>query len=234
MIIIGHRGACGYAPENTFASFDLALQMGVDGLETDIHRTADGHLVLIHDDTVDRTTNGHGPVDSFTLAQLQALDAGTRFHYKFAGQRIPTLDAFLERYVGRTPLLDLEMKGTGVVEGTVEAVCRHGALATAILKSFQFDYVVEAHRLLPEAATCWLTFPFSEELIDQAAQASFNEIGPAVESATPELVAYAKAKGLKVRGWKVGSKEIMRQAYALGLDGISLNWPDWPAQEGLR
>jgi glycerophosphoryl diester phosphodiesterase len=234
MMIIGHRGACGYAPENTFASFDLALQMGVDGLETDIHRTKDGHLVLIHDDTVDRTTNSHGPVDTFTLAQIQALDAGTRFHYKFAGQRIPTLDAFLARYAGKTPLLDLEMKGTGVVEGTVEAVRRHGAVATAILKSFQFDYVVEAHKLLPEAATCWLTFPFSAELIDQAAEAGFDEIGPAVESATPELVALAKAKGLKVRGWRVSSKELLRKSFELGLDGISLNWPDWPQQEGER
>ncbi len=233
MKIIGHRGACGYAPENTFASFDLALQMGVDGLETDIHRTLDGHLVLIHDDTLDRTTNGHGPVSSFTLAQLQALDAGTRFHYKFAGQRIPTLDAFLERYTGRTEILDLEMKGEGVVEGTVEAVRRHNAVSSAILKSFQFDWVVQAHALMPEAASCWLTYPLSREIIEQAAAAGFTEVGPAVESATPELVAYAKQKGLLVRGWKVSSRELLHRAYELGLDGISLNWPDWVKQEGL-
>lgn len=233
MKIIGHRGACGYAPENTFASFDLALEMGVDGLETDIHRTKDGHLVLIHDDTVDRTTNGHGAVAELTLAELQALDAGVRFHYKFAGQRIPTLDDFLSRYVRRTEILDLEMKGAGVEEGTVDAVRRHGAMSSAILKSFQLEYVERAHALLPEAATCWLTYPFTAELIDRAAAAGFNEIGPAVETATPELVAYARSKGLLVRGWKVTSKELLRRAYALGLDGISLNWPDWPKQEGL-
>jgi glycerophosphoryl diester phosphodiesterase len=234
MKIIGHRGACGYAPENTFASFDLALTMGVDGLETDIHLTRDGYLVLTHDDTVDRTTNGHGLVSDLTLAQIKALDAGVRFSPAFTGQRVPTLDEFLAVYVGRTPLLDLEIKAPDVEQQVVEAVKRHGAVETAILKSFNFEWVSKASALLPEAASCWLSYPFDEAIIRRAKDAGFTEVGPAIETATPELVAYAHSLGLLVRGWKVSSKELMRRAYELGFDGFSIDWPDWPAQEGLR
>jgi glycerophosphoryl diester phosphodiesterase len=232
--IIGHRGACGYAPENTFASFDLALTLGADGLETDIHRTRDGELVLTHDDRVDRTTNGQGLVSDLTLAEIKALDAGNWFGPSFAGQRIPSLDEFLARYAGRTPLLDLEIKAPDVEQQVVEAVKRHGAVGTAILKSFNFDWVKRASELLPKAASCWLTYPFDEAIIQRAKEAGFTEIGPAVETATPELVAYAHSLRLLVRGWKVGSKELMRRAYALGFDGFSIDWPDWPAQEGSR
>src|SRR4029450_1089796 len=100
-LVIAHRGASSYAPENTLAAFDLAIRMGVSDLELDIHAASDGHLVVIHDDTVDRTTNGFGPVTSHTLATLAALDAGSWFHPKFAGERIPTFEDVLERYKGR-------------------------------------------------------------------------------------------------------------------------------------
>src|SRR5262245_46332535 len=88
-LVIAHRGASSYAPENTLAAFDLALQMGVRHIELDVHLSRDGHLVVIHDDTVDRTTNGSGPVVHYTLAELQALDAGSWFGAAFAGERIP-------------------------------------------------------------------------------------------------------------------------------------------------
>src|SRR5262247_3042575 len=97
-LIIAHRGASSYAPENTIAAFDLALQMGAHHLELDVHLTCDDHLVVIHDDAVDRTTNGTGPVASQTLAVLQMLDAGAWFGEAFAGARIPTLADVLTRY----------------------------------------------------------------------------------------------------------------------------------------
>src|ERR1041384_3922045 len=100
-MVIAHRGASSYAPENTFAAFDLALRMGVSHIELDVHFTSDGHIVVIHDDTVDRTTNGHGPVTSHTLSELQALDAGAWFGAGFAGERIPLFAAVLKRYTGR-------------------------------------------------------------------------------------------------------------------------------------
>ena len=98
--VLAHRGASGYAPENTFAAFDRAIEMGAPGAETDVRATADGVLVLLHDRTLDRTTDGHGPVAELELAGVQALDAGSWLDPRFAGERIPTADAFLARYGG--------------------------------------------------------------------------------------------------------------------------------------
>src|SRR6187455_95113 len=95
LMVIAHRGASSYAPENTLAAFDLALEMGVRHVELDVDFTSDGHIVVIHDDSVDRTTNGSGPVTSHTLATLRSLDAGAWCGAQFAGQRIPTLDEVL-------------------------------------------------------------------------------------------------------------------------------------------
>src|SRR5512136_2423878 len=92
---VGHRGAKGHAPENTFASFNLAVEMGVNAVETDVHLSKDGEVVLIHDHTVDRTTDGHGLVKDMTLRELKQLDAATWYDSRFAGQQIPTLSELL-------------------------------------------------------------------------------------------------------------------------------------------
>ncbi|SVD04668.1 uncharacterized protein METZ01_LOCUS357522, partial [marine metagenome] len=98
---IAHRGASSYAPENTFAAFDLALDMGVNDIELDVHFTKDNYIVVIHDDTVERTTNGVGYVSGLTLAQLKKLDAGSWFGKDFTEQRISTLTEILDRYQGQ-------------------------------------------------------------------------------------------------------------------------------------
>src|SRR5439155_7022002 len=97
-IVIAHRGASAYATENTEASFDQGIALGADALETDVRATRDGVLVLIHDAQVDRTTNGHGPVADLTWEEIRQLDAGNWKDSRYAGQRVPRLDWFLDRY----------------------------------------------------------------------------------------------------------------------------------------
>ena len=109
-MVIAHRGASAYAPENTLAAFDLAIRMGVRHIEFDVHSSCDGHIVVIHDDTLDRTTNGSGPVSNHTLAPLRELDAGSWFGAAFAGERVPTFDDVLSRYGGRIHI-HAEIKG---------------------------------------------------------------------------------------------------------------------------
>ena len=106
---IAHRGASAYAPGNTLAAFRLALEMGADGFELDVMLSADGHLVVIHDDTVDRTTDGRGPVRQKTLAELKTLDAG-KFDARFAGERIPTLQEVLDLVAGNRAFVIVELK----------------------------------------------------------------------------------------------------------------------------
>src|SRR5215471_12590471 len=94
--VVGHRGAMGYCPENTLASFERGLELGADWIELDVHLSRDGQLIVIHDETLDRTTSGHGLVRDHTLAELKRLDAGAWFGAEYAGQRIPTLDEVLD------------------------------------------------------------------------------------------------------------------------------------------
>src|SRR5436853_1370309 len=110
-LVLGHRGASGYAPENTLSAFNLAMDQGADGVELDVTLSADGVPVVIHDDTLDRTTSGHGPVGALTLAQLKRLDAGyaAQFGKQFAGERLPTLAEVFAAYGQRT-FINVELK----------------------------------------------------------------------------------------------------------------------------
>src|SRR5512136_2560745 len=127
---VGHRGARGHAPENTLASFDLAVEMGVNVVETDVHLSKDGEVVLIHDHTVDRTTNGHGFVKDLTLAELKWLDAGSWYDPKYAGERIPTLAELLTWAKDRVGVA-IEIKNgpiyyPGIAEKTIRLLRDHG------------------------------------------------------------------------------------------------------------
>lgn len=119
MKVIGHRGAASLAPENTFAGFDIALQLGVDAIETDVQKTKDGKLVLFHDTHIDRTTNGSGVVYQLTWHELRELDAGSWFHPQYKDEGIPLLIDFLQKYGGKIPI-DLEVKQPGVSLGRAD------------------------------------------------------------------------------------------------------------------
>jgi glycerophosphoryl diester phosphodiesterase len=136
-MVIAHRGASSYAPENTLAAFDLALDLGYGHLELDVDLTRDGHIIVMHDETVDRTTNGTEPVRSQTLAELRALDAGAWFGAQFAGERVPTFAEVLERYRGRVHL-HTELKGRAprLASGTADLVREYGMVEHVTVTSF--------------------------------------------------------------------------------------------------
>jgi glycerophosphoryl diester phosphodiesterase len=154
VMVIAHRGASSYAPENTLAAFDLALEMGAHHIELDVDLTSDGHIVVIHDDTVDRTTNGSGPVTSHTLAALRALDAGSWFGDKFTGERIPTFHEVLERYKGRAHL-HTEIKGhsPSLAQRTADLIRTHGMEEQVTITSFQNVRLEEMRAYAPALPT---------------------------------------------------------------------------------
>ncbi|NLS79762.1 MAG: hypothetical protein GXY76_21150 [Chloroflexi bacterium] len=235
--VIGHRGASSYAPENTFPSFDLALEMGADGLETDIQATQDGVLVLIHDRRVDRTTNGSGAVNESTWADLGALDAGAWFAPRFAGTRIPTLEAFLARYAGRTGLA-LEIKAPGVEAGVVDALRRYDLGTSLTLTSFNWESVIAVRELAPVLRVSWLTRTFDPEAIERVRAAGMVQICPKATEITPELVDLAHREGLEVRAWGLADEALMVRVVESGADGTSINFPDvllgYLREHGLR
>jgi len=224
---IAHRGASSYAPENTIAAFDLAIVMGARHIELDVHASSDGHVVVIHDDTLDRTTDGSGPVTSHPLTTLQTLDAGSWFRHEFTGERIPTLDVVLGRYKGRVHV-HTEIKGQSahLAQRTVDLIRKHGMVGEVTITSFQYARLEETRAYAPELATGWLVADATDTVITQARALGMRQICPKANRVTPELVRRLRAEGFVVRAWGVTSEDLMRQVVQAGADGMTVNFPD--------
>ena len=158
VLLGGHRGDRAHCPENTMASFRAAVELGIDAIETDVRMTRDGHLVLIHDREVDRTTNGTGRVDEMTLSEIKALDAGSWKDPRFTGEKIPTAEEFLDLMAGNDLLINWELKeyprdfgedrARATVDRLVGLIDRFGVADRSILNSY-------SDRLLEYAADRW-------------------------------------------------------------------------------
>ena len=235
---IAHRGASSYAPENTFAAFDLAIEMGARHLELDVHFSRDGHLVVIHDDTVDRTTDGSGPVTNRSLAALTALDAGAWFDPRFKGERIPTLGAVLERYWGAHLHVELKGHSAGLAQRAVDMIRSSGLATNVTVTSFQKAKLEETRAYAPELPTGWLVGEVSDAVVAQARAMGLTQLCPRAGAVTPELVSRLHAEGLVVRAWGVATEDLMRQVVTAGADGMTVNFPDkllaYLATPGLR
>jgi glycerophosphoryl diester phosphodiesterase len=226
-LVIAHRGASSYAPENTLAAFDLALDMGVAHIELDVHCTGDGHLVVIHDDTVDRTTNGSGPVASQTLAALRGLDAGAWFGAQFTGEHIPTFEEVLTRYKGRLHI-HTELKGrtARLAQRTADMVRACGMVEQVTMTSFHKPWLEEIRACAPELPTGWLVGEVSAAVLTQAQELGLTQLCPWAPVVTPELVRRVHAAGFVVRAWGVANEALMRRVVDAGADGMTVNFPD--------
>jgi len=227
VMVIAHRGASSYGPENTLAAFDLALQMEVRHIELDVDVTSDGHIVVIHDDTVDRTTNGSGAVTRHTLAALRALDAGSWFGTQFAGERIPTFDEVLARYKGRAHI-HTEIKGhsPSLSQRTADVIRTHGMEGQVTMTSFQKVRLEEMRAYAPELPTGWLVREVSDATIVQAHAMGLTQLCPPAQAVTPALVRRLHAEGFVARAWGVTTEELMQQVVQAGADGMTINFPD--------
>ena len=224
---IAHRGASSYAPENTLAAFDLALRMGALHIEFDVQSTADGHIVVIHDDSVDRTTDGTGPVAGYTLAALRALSAGARFGSAFVAERIPLLDEVLERYRGRAHLhVELKGRSSDLTQRTVDLIREHGMAGHVTITSFQKTRLEETREYAPELPTGWLVREITDATITEARGLGLTQLCPRADLVTADLVRRLHAAGFVVRAWGVGTEELMERVVEAGADGMTVNFPD--------
>jgi glycerophosphoryl diester phosphodiesterase len=224
-LVLAHRGASAYAPENTFASFDLALQMGAPAFETDVRATANGHLVLLHDASVDRTTDGHGPVSSLTLAEVKALDAGSWFSSRFAGQRIPTLGEFLSTY-GSKAIIRLEVKARDIEAQLVAEVKGAVDLSQVEFSSFSPESVARLCTLVPEARVGRLISEVDAEIIAEAVARGVRFLSVHANALSAEAIRAGRAAGLEVGAWGVNDDRLLAKMLSLGVDSFTTNWPD--------
>ena len=226
-----------YAPENTFASFERAIELGVDVIELDVHLTADGEVVVIHDAELHRTTDGEGLVGQKSLAELKTLDAGVRFAPEFAGQRIPTLGEVLAWARG-TCVIDVEIKGgpwpyDGIEARVVELIRQHEMVDQTIVISFHHPVVARVKAQAPEIATgtLWSCQPIDPVAVARAAGA--DAIMPQWTFCDAETVEKAHVAGLSVNPWETSDPRVVKHLIDLGVDSICANKPDVVA-EALR
>jgi glycerophosphoryl diester phosphodiesterase len=216
---IGHRGAAGYAPENTLASIEKAISFGLDFVEVDVQRTNDGHLVILHDERVDRTTNGTGLVSEMPLRSLRKLDAG-------AGQGIPTLGEVLQTASGRIGLI-LELKVQGLAAQTYKAVHRLAFTGPVIYASFIHGEMRSIREADPQALTIALFGRLMKKTPGTVAQSvQATHVGFNYKVVTKSLVETCHQRGLVVFVYTVNERQDIQKQKSLGVDGIISDFPD--------
>jgi glycerophosphoryl diester phosphodiesterase len=230
---IAHRGASAAAPANTLAAFQKAAELGADGVEFDVHLSADGVPVVIHDFTVDATTDGNGRVADLTLAQLKQLDAGAIFDPSFAGEPIPTLEEVLEA-LGTRLLFNIELKTTslgdnGLEKAVIAQVERHGLGDDVLLSSFNPFSLQRAKRIAPHIAvgllySAGLPMPLRRAWL--AFLAPHEARHPKHTMVDASYMAWARRRGYRVNTWTVNDPDEMRRLIGLGVDGIVTDVPD--------
>jgi glycerophosphoryl diester phosphodiesterase len=218
VIVTGHRGVMGSEPENTLRSFRRAIEYGCDEIELDLRVTSDGELVVLHDATVDRTTNGTGPVASMTFDAVRKLDAGQ-------GELVPTWEETVEVVTVR---IQAEVKAAEAVPLLIESLQADPALAArTMVTSSSAEILLAVRRAMPSATT-GLIFGRTPDVADVLALTRAAEAGCAlcgIAGLTVEGVAELRREGLDVTAWPVPDAEVFARAVELGVDGITTDYP---------
>ena len=216
--VVGHRGAAGVLPENTLAGFRYAIELGVDYVECDVHLSRDGQLVVMHDATVDRTTDATGAICDLDFYRIRALDAGE-------GEQIPTLDEVLALVQGQVKLL-CELKGEGVENATIDAVKARGMTGEVHFTCFNMDRL-EAVRRLGDDLLIGAILPDPEEKdIARAFELGAAGIGIQYRNLCLRQVERVLDAGLDLRAWNPDSLPEQMAMIGLGVKGVSSNRPD--------
>ena len=222
MIITAHAACKGHAPENTLAGIRAALRLRADAIEIDVQCTRDGTPVLLHDRTVDRTTDGEGEIASLSLRQARRLDAG-------GGERIPTLRDALREVAGRA-LVVLEIKPREIEQPVLDVVRRGTALDWCVVHSFRPQVIERVRHLEPRMPCSLLTG--GRDVVDWSQLFSFalslGAQGIAVDHAlvTPELVRAAHLRELRFSTWTANAQKDLLRVAAAGVDAITSDYPD--------
>ena len=234
--VVAHRGASGTFPENTAPAFQEAIRLGVEMIELDVHLTVDGKMVVIHDGTVDRTSDGSGRVARMSLEEIKELDAGGWFSEKFAGERFLTLEEALDLMPAEMRL-NVHVKAyeedrQKVIPSTVDELVRRNLLATAFVASDQ-ESLAMAHRVEARLEICNLSTSPPESYVRRSQAIDCRILQPGNGMTTPELVGKAHGLGMEVNPFYADDEEEMRRLIDCGVDGILTNYPE-RLQELLR
>ncbi|WP_458119300.1 glycerophosphodiester phosphodiesterase [Paenibacillus sp. Z6-24] len=226
-----HRGASGYCPENTMAAFRKSLELGATGIETDVQMTRDGRLVLIHDESVQRTTGQAGEIKDLTYRQIMELDAGSWYSSEFAGERIPTLGQLLDWIEPTGMMLNIELKNNlepyeGMEEKVIAAVRKRGLSQRVIISSFNHYSLVTCKRIAPEIRTAILYVENLFEPWKYARSIGASALHPYYRFMNDRMVQQASEQGAIYNPFTVNDPSEMRELIRMGASGIITDYPD--------
>ncbi|MBM7634963.1 glycerophosphodiester phosphodiesterase [Geomicrobium sediminis] len=233
---VAHRGASGHAPENTIAAFDKAVEIGADYIEVDVHMSKNNEVVVIHDATVNRTTDGEGRVNDFTLRELHQLDAGSWFSDEYKGEQIPTLGEVLDRYLGEIGIL-IEVKDPANYNNmerfvAIELIKRQLRKPTdeeVIVQSFDHASMERFHNILPDVPIGVLVSNNPNGISDEqlkAFQTYADYTNPNHLMVDQDLVTRIQDHGMQISTWTVNDPNRMEELVEYGVDGIITDFPD--------
>ncbi|SCZ02511.1 glycerophosphoryl diester phosphodiesterase [Paenibacillus polysaccharolyticus] len=229
--IIAHRGASAVCPENTMIAFERALELGATGIETDVQMSADGRLVLIHDETLQRTAGSEGWVKDFTYDTLRTLDAGSWFHADFAGEPIPSLEMLFNLVQGKRILLNVELKNgivpyKGMEEKIIQVIREWNMEQQVVLSSFNHASLVKCKRIAPDIRTALLYMEKLYRPYDYAAKLEASGLHPYKLAVAKEEVTAALAQGIVTYPFTVNDPGDMELMMDMGVQGIITDLPD--------
>lgn len=228
---LGHRGYSGNYPENTMLAFQKAMEAGADGIELDVQFSKDGRLVIIHDETLDRTTTGKGWVRDHTLEELKSLDASFKFTGQYGVNQIPTLCEVLDYMKDKDAVTNIELKTgvfeyEGIEEAVLNCVRKHNLSDKVIISSFNHYSILRMRKLAPELkcgllTDCWLIN--AGKYVHDLDVPCYH---PAFRNLTPEITNEIKQYGLEINTWTVNTLEDFKNLESLGVDVAIGNYPE--------
>ncbi len=226
-----HRGFCSRYPENTMLAFEKALAEGVDGIENDVQLTKDGEIVILHDESIDRTTDGKGWVKDLTLAQVKELNANEKFGDAFPVQRIPTLREYLELVKNEPILTNIEMK-TGVFQYLemeqllVDLLREYKVEDRILITSFNHFTIMRMKKLAPELKYGFLAYDWRLDAGEYTQKNGIPCYHPDYHNLTPEVVEDLRSHGIEINPYTVDDPEDIRDMMAKGVHSVITNCPN--------
>jgi glycerophosphoryl diester phosphodiesterase len=232
-MVVAHRGFSGAAPENTLAAFHKAIGAGSDMIELDVQLSKDGKIVVIHDETLERTTNGRGRVADHTLKELKQLDAGSWFGAEFSGEKIPTLQEVLDLAKARVPV-NIEIKNpthgrypiTELADKSLQAVKKAGMLDRVIFSSFNPVSLEHIQKKEPRAWVALLFHRPWNSLLEMTGGREYEVLNLRNIHLNKEKISRVHQEGMKINVYTVNPQEELEQFVRWGADGIITNYPD--------
>ena len=226
LLVIAHRGASAHTPENTMLSFATALQIGADMLEADVNITKDNKLILFHDETLSRTTNGSGLVTHKTLSEIKSLDAVSWFGVEFRGEKVPALEELLEYVQDKQCYLNLEIKNKNVINQLLIAIKDYGLLERTLFSASDTDWLRLINISEPNAYLCPLVYEtFSVSSLSRIIP-EFGFVESPLSSWLKDNVESLNDRGIAILAYTLNEELTIRQAIEVGVQGIISDYPD--------